>query len=117
VGNETVEYVGAPQKRFAWAIGLSLATLMVYLVVIHDVRGPINMITCVICLLLLIAAGYLALLLFLSSMLHTTLSQPASMNPATQSSSNNSPNEERCRVPEFAKKMGHEEKWKLHNGC
>ena len=54
VGNQTVEYVGAPQKRFAWAIGLGLATVMVHLVVIHDVRGPINMVTCVICLLLLL---------------------------------------------------------------
>jgi hypothetical protein len=25
--------------------------------------------------------------------------------------------EERCRVPEFAKKIGHEQQWKLHNGC
>jgi hypothetical protein len=24
---------------------------------------------------------------------------------------------ERCRVPEFAKAMGHEAKWKLHNNC
>ena len=24
---------------------------------------------------------------------------------------------ERCRVPEFAKALGHEEKWKLHNHC
>lgn len=24
---------------------------------------------------------------------------------------------ERCKVPEFAKKIGHEEKWKLHNNC
>jgi hypothetical protein len=24
---------------------------------------------------------------------------------------------ERCRVPDFAKAMGHEEKWKLHNNC
>ena len=24
---------------------------------------------------------------------------------------------ERCTVPEFAKAMGHEEKWKLHNNC
>ena len=42
VNNQTAEYVGAPQKRFAWAIGLGLATLMIYLVVLHDVRGPIN---------------------------------------------------------------------------
>jgi negative regulator of sigma E activity len=24
---------------------------------------------------------------------------------------------ERCKVPEFAKAMGHEEMWKLHNNC
>jgi hypothetical protein len=24
---------------------------------------------------------------------------------------------ERCQVPEFAKKIGHEQQWKLHNGC
>jgi hypothetical protein len=24
---------------------------------------------------------------------------------------------ERCRVPEFAKALGHEGKWKLHNNC
>lgn len=24
---------------------------------------------------------------------------------------------ERCKVPDFAKAMGHEEKWKLHNNC
>jgi len=24
---------------------------------------------------------------------------------------------ERCKVPEYARAMGHEEKWKLHNNC
>jgi hypothetical protein len=24
---------------------------------------------------------------------------------------------ERCKVPEFAKALGHEDKWKLHNNC
>ena len=24
---------------------------------------------------------------------------------------------QRCKVPDFAKAMGHEEKWKLHNNC
>jgi hypothetical protein len=24
---------------------------------------------------------------------------------------------QRCKVPEFAKKIGHEQQWKLHNGC
>ena len=165
VNNQTAEYVGAPQKRFAWAIGLVLATFMMFLVVINDVRGPINMITCLVCLILLffesafgicvgcklynlfnkekaqlcpgnvceikdresiqmvnlaqalIAMGYVALLLFLSPVLDTARSQVSSKDPATQASPASSAEEERCRVPEFAKKMGHEEKWKLHNGC
>jgi hypothetical protein len=24
---------------------------------------------------------------------------------------------ERCKIPDFAKALGHEEKWKLHNNC
>jgi hypothetical protein len=24
---------------------------------------------------------------------------------------------ERCKVPDFAKAMGHESQWKLHNNC
>lgn len=165
VNNQTAEYVGAPQKRFAWAIGLVLATFMMFLVVINDVRGPINMITCLVCLILLffesafgicvgcklynlfnkkkaqlcpgnvceikdresiqivtlaqalIAMGYVALLLFLSPVLDTAHSQVSSKDSANQASPASPAEEERCRVPEFAKKMGHEEKWKLHNGC
>ena len=165
VNNQTAEYVGAPQKRFAWGIGLGLATLMMYLVVLKDVRGPINMITCLICLMLLffetafgicigcklfnlfnkekaqlcpgnvcetkdrepiqmvkpsqaiITFAYLALLFVLAPVLHATAPVPRSATPAVQSSTLRPAEEERCRVPEFAKKIGHEEKWKLHNGC
>ena len=165
VNNQTAEYVGAPQKRFAWAIGLGLATVMMYLVVLNDVRGPINMITCLICLMLLffetafgicigcklfnlvnkekaqlcpgnvcevkdraptqmiagsqvvIAAIYVGSLFVLSPILYATTPQPRSADPAAQSSKASPAEEERCRVPEFAKKIGHEEKWKLHNGC
>jgi hypothetical protein len=156
VNNQTAEYVGAPQKRFAWGMGLGLASLMMFLVVLQDVRGPINMIICLICLTLLfletsfgicigcklynvfnkekaqlcpgnvcaiqnresiqmvsrtqalIAAVYVALLLALLPSLR------AATPPLV---STNQPQEERCRVPEFAKQLGHEEKWKLHNGC
>lgn len=165
VNNQTAEYVGAPQKRFAWGIGLGLATLMMYLVVLQDVRGPINMITCLVCLMLLffetafgicigcklfnlfnkekaqlcpgnvcetkdrapiqmvkpsqaiITFAYLALLFVLAPVLHATAPVPRSTTPAVQSSTLSPAEEERCRVPEFAKKIGHEEKWKLHNGC
>ena len=53
VRNQTPEYVGAPQKRFAWSIGLTLAVAMLFLVVINNVIGPINLIICSTCLLLL----------------------------------------------------------------
>ena len=34
--------------------------------------------------------------------------RPASFDPAEV---------ERCKVPQFARALGHEEKWKLHNNC
>jgi hypothetical protein len=53
VRNQTPEFVGAPQKHFAWALGLVLATVMAVLVAGFDVRGPINMLICITCLSLL----------------------------------------------------------------
>ena len=136
-----------------------------YLVVLNDVRGPINMITCMVCLMLLffetafgicigcklfnllnkekaqlcpgnvceikdrepiqmvelsqgiIAIAYVALLFVLAPVLHTATPTPRSADPSVQSTPVSPVEEERCRVPDFAKKMGHEEKWKLHNGC
>lgn len=53
VRQQQPEWVGAPQKRFAWAIGFLLALAMLYLVVINNVIGPINLIVCALCLTLL----------------------------------------------------------------
>lgn len=53
VRNQTPEFTGAPQKHFAWALGLMLAIVMTVLVTGFDVRGPINMLICVLCLTLL----------------------------------------------------------------
>lgn len=53
VRKQQPEYVGAPQKRFAWLIGFVLAACMMYLVVFRNVRGPVNLIICALCLLLL----------------------------------------------------------------
>lgn len=53
VRNQSVEYVGAPQKRFAWAIGLILATIMFYMVVVNNIVGPVNLLVCLVCLTLL----------------------------------------------------------------
>jgi hypothetical protein len=164
VRRQQPEWTGAPQKRFAWAIGFVLALTMLYLVVIQGVVGPINLLVCGLCLLLLFFesafgicigcwlynrmrpdqaqlcpggaceyvphsrerlslaqglvlpafAGLMVLLApTLTAKLPATHAQAAGHTPAaidpTQA--------QRCKVPEFAKAMGHEEKWKLHNNC
>jgi hypothetical protein len=53
VSRQTPEYVGAAQKKFAWKIGLSLSTLMLFLMVILNSYSPVTGITCFICLLFL----------------------------------------------------------------
>ena len=53
VRNQVPEYVGAPQKRFAWAIGFALALAMLFLIVIYNVIGPINLLVCAACLTLM----------------------------------------------------------------
>ncbi len=53
VQNQQPEYVGATQKRFAWAIGLLLAIPMFYLLVIDFQPNPIKVLVCIICLILL----------------------------------------------------------------
>jgi len=50
VNNQVPEYVGAPQKRWAWGFGLILAAIMFYLVVLNEVRGPVNILVCGLCL-------------------------------------------------------------------
>jgi len=53
VRNQVPEYVGAPQKRFAWFIGTALATVMFALQVVANTFGPITGIICLICLVFL----------------------------------------------------------------
>ena len=65
----------------------------------------------------MIAGLYVALLLALAPILQSATPQPRGLDSAGSPSSVSPAEEERCRVPEFAKKLGHEEKWKLHNGC
>ena len=162
VNNQTAEYVGAPQKRFAWSIGLCLASLMMVLVVFNNVRGPINMLVCATCLILMffesafgICIGcklynlfnkekaqlcpgnvceihdrepiqivkptqFVVLTSFIIFIVVASQYLPTSAVQFTQEQNNqptSSSEEERCKVPDFAIKMGHEDKWKLHNGC
>lgn len=168
VRKQQPEWVGAPQKRFAWAIGFVLAVVMLYLVVIKHVIGPINLIVCAACLVLLFfetafgicigckvyngfhkdqaqlcpggvcefesARGtdgnwaHAAVLLGFVGVVGAWISHvvandpyaraavPAAV-PAAASLPVDAAEAGRCKVPDFAKAMGHEEKWKLHNNC
>jgi hypothetical protein len=50
IQNQKPEYTGAPQKKFAWILGLILATTMLILLFVFDVRGIINLSVCILCL-------------------------------------------------------------------
>jgi uncharacterized membrane protein len=52
IGNQKPEYVGAPQKKFAWAIGVLLATSMLYFVLMNK-GGHIRLSICYACLIFL----------------------------------------------------------------
>ncbi len=53
VKNQTPEYVGAAQKKFAWIIGLVLAATMFVLMVVVNSYSPISGIICLFCLIFL----------------------------------------------------------------
>ena len=167
VRKQQPEYVGAPQKRFAWAIGFALGVAMLYLVVVNNIIGPINLIVCASCLVLLffesafgICLGCKVYNLFSKDQAQLCPGGACEVIPAPGSGASlaqvaivaafvglvgavavwgagNDPRAaalqanvtaspqtpidpaeaERCKVPEFAKALGHEEKWKLHNNC
>jgi len=53
VSNQTPEYVGAKQKKFAWIIGVILsATMFIFMVIINS-YSPITGVICLICLIFL----------------------------------------------------------------
>ena len=54
VFNQKPEYVGAPQKRFAWAIGLLLGLFMI-LLIIYNNTGYERVFVCLLCLAFLFA--------------------------------------------------------------
>lgn len=168
VHRQQPEWVGAPQKRFAWAIGFVLALAMLYLVVINNVIGPINLIVCVACLTLLffetafgicigckiynllnkekaqlcpggvcevaptntsgvnllqiamvalfaVVVGGIAQWVYGTGPQH--VQQVQQLGTSVPAAPIDLAEAERCKVPDFAKAMGHEEKWKLHNNC
>jgi hypothetical protein len=178
VRRQQPEYVGAPQKRFAWAIGFVLGATMMYLIVLQHVVGPLNLAVCATCMTLLFfesafgicigcklyelfarekaqlcpggvcesepprhlvvgwkqgltVAAFAAVVVVAAPKVAgngpPTISGPSAdravageagprLTQAPQSAAD-AAEQERCRVPEFAKKLGHEEMWKLHNNC
>lgn len=163
VRHQQPEYVGAPQKRFAWAIGLALAATMFYLIVVNNVIGPVNLLVCGLCLLLLffetafgiclgckiynlfhrkqaqlcpggacevppvrgpglsameiaILVAFVALLAGVAQWVRHTQPPKAASVPASAPVVD-AAEAERCTVPDFARALGHEEMWKLHNNC
>jgi hypothetical protein len=53
VRNQVPEYVGAQQKKFAWIIGIIIASLMFIFLVVVNSFSPITGIGCLICLVFL----------------------------------------------------------------
>jgi hypothetical protein len=53
VGNQTPEYVGAPQKKFSWFIGLTLSGAMFGLMVVYNTWSIFTGLSCLICLIFL----------------------------------------------------------------
>lgn len=53
VRNQTPEYVGAPQKKFAWVIGFVLASIMLVLLVLLNSFSIITGLLCFICAIFL----------------------------------------------------------------
>ncbi|MEI6852230.1 MAG: DUF4395 domain-containing protein [Bacteroidota bacterium] len=53
VRNQQPEYVGAPQKKFAWTIGLVLGGLMFFFLIVLNTYSIITGLICLICLIFL----------------------------------------------------------------
>lgn len=53
VRNQTPEYVGAKQKKFAWSIGIVLSATMFYFFLVENAYSPVTGSICLVCLLFL----------------------------------------------------------------
>jgi hypothetical protein len=53
VSSQRPEYVGAEQKKFAWYIGFTIATVMFFLLVIVNAYSPVTGVACLLCLVLM----------------------------------------------------------------
>jgi Domain of unknown function (DUF4395) len=172
VRNQTPEWVGAPQKRFAWGLGLLLGLAMLYLMVFNRYMGPLNMLICGSCLTLMffetafgiclgcklynlfnkeqaqlcpggvcevparkgwgvslpqtaVLLAFVGVFLLARGWVNQTgpmqgfdeMASPEEMGVTMVSGDASKADSDRCKVPAFAKALGHEQQWKQHNGC
>lgn len=173
VRKQAPEWVGAPQKRFAWGLGLALGLVMLYLMVFNRYMGPLNMLICGTCLLLMffetafgICLGCklynlfnrekaqlcpggvcevpaqkkgwgialpqaVVLLVFVGVFVAAKgwvdrtgplngfddMATLEDMGVKPIAGSTSAAEAERCQVPAFVKAIGHEARWRQHNGC
>jgi hypothetical protein len=166
VRKQQPEWTGAPQKRFAWGIGLVLALTMFWLLVVQQMIGPVNILVCAICLTFMffesalgicigckiyewvvrkppelcpggvcafdpdpkvqptwgqgvVTLVYLGVVVVMAQVVqHHSSTRPMKVQPGQAAPAAQDPAEiERCTVPEFAKRIGHEDIWKRHNNC
>lgn len=168
VRKQVPDYVGAPQKRFAWGLGLAIALGMIVWNLVLNQAGPVALLGCVACILLLFfetsfgicvgcaiynriwpgqaqlcpggvcelpekrpaitrlgwAQGAVVLAtigaVIAVAPVVAGMQGPRYMGPgATTAVSGEgvAVASTDCEVPAFAKALGHEDEWKLHNGC
>jgi hypothetical protein len=53
VQNQSPEYVGAQQKRFAWSIGFILSVIMFFIIVVFEIMTTVKIAICLLCITLL----------------------------------------------------------------
>ena len=159
VRNQTPELTGAPQKRFAWGLGLAIALVMAVWTMGFNLSGPVAILGCVTCILLLllesafgicvgcaiynriwpgvaqhcpggvceirsrspmtfVRPAQLAVLALFVVGLATAAPRIAALDaplmPGLHAAADDA---SRCVVPEFARRIGHEEIWRRHNNC
>ena len=156
VRNKTPEYVNAKPKKWAWSLAFFLSILMFYLIILQDIKGPINLIICLTCLTLLFCESVFGICLgckiyslfhkddcpdgqcdindkskiqqisviqsaiaviFIVFVIFIINIQLPSLKSLMSEQERIEQKEKDCVVPQFAIDMGHEEVWKLHNGC
>ncbi len=162
VRKQAPELTGAPQKRFAWWLGLGLAVFMAVWTTGFNLAGPVAVLGCLTCLILLFSES--ALGICFGCMIYNRLwpgvaqacpggvcAVPGARDPMTitrpvqamvlgafvvalgfagpmiarldgpvmpfQAQAGAQSEAERCVVPEFARRIGHEDVWRRHNNC